>query len=215
MTQLFAEDGSVVPATAIRRACVVVQRKTAATDGYELVEIGLVDGSPAKPRSRCRPLQEAQRSPTRVLREVTLAKDGDSKWRIRYWSPCSRTAERVDVIGTSRGKGFQGVREAPPLRRRRRDPRVDVPPRARFDRRLVVSLARRQGHARGWRMGGDRITVRNLKGGQVDERNNLLIVRRHSRRADRLRGDSQGDHREAHQGRAGEKPEGKDIPTGD
>ncbi len=46
-------------------------------------------------------------------------------------------------------QGVSGRREAPPLRRRRRDPRVDVSPRARLDRRLVVSVARRQGHARG------------------------------------------------------------------
>ena len=44
MTQLFAEDGSVVPATVIKAGpCVVVQRKTATTDGYESVQIGLVD----------------------------------------------------------------------------------------------------------------------------------------------------------------------------
>ena len=51
MTQLFAEDGSVVPATVIKAGpCVVVQRKTAATDGYESVQIGLVDAKPAKVR---------------------------------------------------------------------------------------------------------------------------------------------------------------------
>ena len=48
MTQLFAEDGSVVPATVIKAGpCVVVQRKTVTTDGYESVQIGLVDGRPA------------------------------------------------------------------------------------------------------------------------------------------------------------------------
>jgi large subunit ribosomal protein L3 len=51
MTQLFAPDGSVVPATVIKAGpCVVVQRKTATTDGYESVQIGLVDMKPAKVR---------------------------------------------------------------------------------------------------------------------------------------------------------------------
>ena len=64
MTQLFAEDGSVVPATVIKAGpCVVVQRKTAATDGYESVQIGLVDGKPAKAAQAAgRPFQESQRA---------------------------------------------------------------------------------------------------------------------------------------------------------
>ena len=62
MTQLFAEDGSVVPATVIKAGpCVVVQRKTAATDGYESVQIGLVDGKPAKVR---KPLEATTRRRT-------------------------------------------------------------------------------------------------------------------------------------------------------
>jgi len=51
MTQLFTEDGSVVPATVIKAGpCVVVQRKTKTADGYQSVQIGLVDATPAKPR---------------------------------------------------------------------------------------------------------------------------------------------------------------------
>src|ERR1700693_3101718 len=78
MTQLFSEDGSVVPATVIKAGpCVVIQRKTKATDGYESVQIGLVDSTPAKARQ---PLaghyKKANVPPTRVLREVDLAPDG-------------------------------------------------------------------------------------------------------------------------------------------
>ena len=64
MTQLFAEDGSVVPATVIKAGpCVVVQRKTAATDGYESVQIGLVDGDAREgAQAARRPLQEGQRA---------------------------------------------------------------------------------------------------------------------------------------------------------
>ena len=62
MTQLFAEDGSVVPATVIKAGpCVVVQRKTATTDGYESVQIGLVDGDP---RSRASRSPDISRRPT-------------------------------------------------------------------------------------------------------------------------------------------------------
>src|SRR5687767_3696485 len=111
MTQLFAADGSVVPATVIKAGpCVVVQRKTATTDGYESVQIGLVDGKPAKVR---KPLEghykKANVPPTRVRREVKLAADGDPKVGDQILVTMFQDGERVDVIGTSRGKGFQGV----------------------------------------------------------------------------------------------------------
>src|SRR6185295_7230062 len=81
MTQLFGEDGSIVPATVIKAGpCVVVQRKTKATDGYESVQIGLVGDRPAKVR---KPLEghykKANVPPTHVRREVKLvpeSKDG-------------------------------------------------------------------------------------------------------------------------------------------
>src|SRR5205085_618261 len=81
MTQLFAEDGSVVPATVIKAGpCVVVQRKTKATDGYESVQLGLVDATPAKVR---KPLaghyKKANVPPTRVRREVKLTDKDDPK----------------------------------------------------------------------------------------------------------------------------------------
>jgi large subunit ribosomal protein L3 len=114
MTQLFSEDGSVVPATVIKAGpCVVVQRKTAATDGYESVQIGLVDGAPAKVR---KPLEghykKANVPPTRVRREVKLRgrqRRRDPKVGDQILVSMFENGERVDIIGTSRGKGFQGV----------------------------------------------------------------------------------------------------------
>src|SRR6266566_4244365 len=78
MTQLFSEDGSVVPATVIKAGpCVVVQRKTRTTDGYDSVQIGLVGDRPAKVR---KPLEghykKANVPPTHVRREVKLAPAG-------------------------------------------------------------------------------------------------------------------------------------------
>ena len=115
MTQLFGEDGSVVPATVIKAGpCVVVQRKTAATDGYESVQIGLVDARPARVR---KPLaghyKKADVPPTRVRREVKLAagdkEKSDPKVGDQILVTMFENGERVDIIGTSRGKGFQGV----------------------------------------------------------------------------------------------------------
>ena len=179
MTQLFAEDGSVVPATVIKAGpCVVVQRKTAAADGYESVQIGLVDGKPAKVR---KPLaghyKKANVPPTRVRREVKLAKDADPKVGDQILVDIFQNGERVDIVGTSRGKGFQGV-----VRRHhfgggaathgsmfhRAPGSIGA---SSFPSRVVKGM-----RAAG-RMGGDRITVRNLKVAKVDPENNLLIVR--------------------------------------
>src|ERR671912_2177698 len=178
MTQLFAEDGTVVPATVIKAGpCVVVQRKTVTTDGYESVQIGLVDAKPAKPR---KPLaghfKKANVPPTTLLREVTLAKDGDPKVGDQILVSMFENGERVDVIGTSRGKGFQGV-----VKRHhfaggaathgsmfhRAPGSIGA---SSFPSRVVKGM-RAAGH-----MGDVRVTTRNLKIVQVDAENNLLVV---------------------------------------
>jgi large subunit ribosomal protein L3 len=179
MTQLFGEDGSVIPATVLKAGpCVVVQRKTAATDGYESVQLGLVDGKPAKVG---KPLdghyKKANVPPTRVRREVKLAKDGDPKVGDQVLVTIFENGERVDIIGTSRGKGFQGV-----VKRHhfgggaathgsmfhRAPGSIGA---SSFPSRVVKGM-----RAAG-RMGGDRVTVRNLRVAKVDPENNLLIVR--------------------------------------
>jgi large subunit ribosomal protein L3 len=183
MTQLFGEDGSVVPATVIKAGpCVVVQRKTKSTDGYEAVQIGLVDATPAKVR---KPLaghyKKANVPPTRIRQEVKLAADdkdnADLKPGDQVLVSMFANGERVDVIGTSRGKGFQGV-----VKRHhfaggaathgsmfhRAPGSIGA---SSFPSRVVKGM-----RAAG-RMGGDRITVRNLRVAKVDAENNLLIIR--------------------------------------
>ena len=178
MTQIFAEDGSVIPATVIKAGpCVVVQRKTTSTDGYEAVQIGLVDATPAKVR---KPLEghykKANVPPTRVRREVKLVDKGDPKPGDQVLVSMFENGERVDVIGTSRGKGFQGV-----VRRHhfgggaathgsmfhRAPGSIGA---SSFPSRVVKGM-----RAAG-RMGGDRVTVHNLKVLRVDPDNHLLIV---------------------------------------
>ncbi len=180
MTQLFGEDGSVLPATVIKAGpCIVVQRKTKTTDGYESVQIGLVDARPAKVG---KPLaghyKKANVPPTSVRREVKLADDkSDPKPGDQVLVSIFQNGDRVDVIGTSRGKGFQGV-----VRRHhfgggaathgsmfhRAPGSIGA---SSFPSRVVKGM-----RAAG-RMGGDRVTVRNLRVIKVDTDNNLLIVR--------------------------------------
>ncbi len=83
MTQLFAEDGTVQPATVLKAGpCVVVQGKTAQTDGYEAVQIGLVEAkTPKVTKAIAGHHKKANVPPTRVRREVTRGQGRDGSGR--------------------------------------------------------------------------------------------------------------------------------------
>ena len=186
MTQIFDPDGTVHPATVIKAGpCVVVQAKTAQTDGYEAVQIGLVEDKPLKAnKATAGHFKKAGVPPTRVRRELPLkpaaagadaaaegAKTGDVV-NVSIFAD----GERVDVIGTSRGKGFQGV-----MKRHnfgggagshgsmfhRAPGSIGA---SSYPSRVVKGM-RMAGH-----LGADRVTVRNLKVLRVDTENNLLLL---------------------------------------
>src|SRR6266850_562111 len=179
MTQIFDADGTVHPATVIKAGpCVVVQAKTASTDGYESVQLGLVEETPAKVG---KPLaghyKKANVPPTRVRREVGLAAGGDA---VKAGDPVLVSifadGERVDVIGNGRGKGFQGVIKRHHLAGgaathgsmfHRAPGSIGA---SSFPSRVVKGM-----RAAG-RMGGGRVTIRNLKVLRVDADNHLIIV---------------------------------------
>ncbi|MBO0799933.1 MAG: 50S ribosomal protein L3 [Blastocatellia bacterium] len=114
MTQIFAPDGTMTPVTVIKAGpCVVVQRKTVSTDGYEAVQLGLVEER--SPKRVNKPMQghfeKAGIPPTRILREFRLDGDGDAggisvgdKVLVDQFSE----NDLVDVVGTSKGRGFAG-----------------------------------------------------------------------------------------------------------
>ena len=181
MTQVFAKDGSVSPATVIKAGpCVVVQAKGVATDGYEAVQLGLVEDRPARVR---KPLaghyKKAGVPPTRVRREVAVAKGSDpvKAGDQVLVTGLFNSGDRVDVIGVSRGKGFQGVMK-------RHNFSGGAATHGSMFHRAPGSIGASsfpsrvvKGMRAPGRMGGDRVTVRNLKVVQIDAENNLLVVR--------------------------------------
>ena len=187
-----------------------MQTKTAQTDGYEAVQLGLVEERPARVN---KPLaghyKKAGVPPTRVRREVTVAKGaeppkaGDQVLVDAVFN----NGDRVDVIGVSRGKGFQGVMK-------RHNFRGGAATHGSMFHRAPGSIgassfprASSRGCAPPGRMGGDRVTVRNLKIVQVDAENNLLVMHgADPGRAGRLRGRAQGDYREEDAAPQAEKP---------
>ncbi len=113
MTQIFAENGDVVPVTVLKAGpCVVIQRKTAAKDGYEAVQLGLVElpGPRRMPKALEGHFKKAGANPTRFLREVRLASGEDEvKAGDKVLVDQFVADERVDVAGISKGRGFAGV----------------------------------------------------------------------------------------------------------
>jgi large subunit ribosomal protein L3 len=179
MTQLFDADGTVHPATVIKAGpCVVVQAKTAQTDGYESVQLGLVEDKPSKAnKAMAGHFKKANVPPTRVRREMKLVAGGDAaKAGDQVLVSIFADGERVDIVGTGRGKGFQGV-----VKRHhfaggaathgsmfhRAPGSIGA---SSFPSRVVKGM-----RAAG-RMGGGRVTIHNLKVLRVDADNHLLIV---------------------------------------
>jgi large subunit ribosomal protein L3 len=182
MTQVFDADGTVHPATVIKAGpCVVVQAKTAQTDGYEAVQLGFVEETPAKTnKPTTGHFKKANVPATRVRREVRLVAGAPGsevpKVGDQVLASIFTDGERVDIIGTGRGKGFQGV-----VKRHhfgggaathgsmfhRAPGSIGA---SSFPSRVVKGM-----RAAG-RMGGGRVTIRNLKVLRVDAPNNLIVV---------------------------------------
>jgi large subunit ribosomal protein L3 len=179
MTQIFDADGTVHPATVIKAGpCVVVQSKTAQTDGYEAVQLAFVEETvPKANKPTTGHFKKANIPATRVRREVRIASGGDPlKTGDQVLVSIFANGERVDVVGEGRGKGFQGV-----VKRHhfaggaathgsmfhRAPGSIGA---SSFPSRVVKGM-----RAAG-RMGGGRVTIRNLKVVRVDADNHLLIV---------------------------------------
>ena len=179
MTQVFDADGTVHPATVIKAGpCVVVQAKNAQTDGYEAVQLAFVEETaPKANKPTVGHFKKANVPATRVRREVKIAPGGDPvKNGDQVLVSIFADGERVDIVGTGRGKGFQGV-----VKRHhfaggaathgsmfhRAPGSIGA---SSFPSRVIKGM-----RAPG-RMGGKRITIHNLKVLRVDPENHLLII---------------------------------------
>jgi large subunit ribosomal protein L3 len=179
MTQLFTPDGTVHPATVLRAGpCVVVQTKTVETDGYEAVQLGFVEEKPTKEnKPTAGHFKKAGVPATRVRREMTVKAGGEApKPGDQVNVSIFADGDRVDVIATSRGKGFQGVVKRHHFRggRATHGSMFHRAPgsigASSFPSRVV------KGMRMAGQMGNGRVTVRNLKVLRVDAENNLLML---------------------------------------
>lgn len=180
MTQIFAEDGTVVPVTVVSAGpCLVVQRKTVDVDGYEAVQLGLVEERPKRKVNGAMRghFAKAGVAPSRKLVEFGVAADDESKPGDEVKASIFAVDDYVDVIGTSKGKGFQGVV-------RRHGFTGGRATHGSMFHRAPGSIGQASDPSRVFpgtrlpgRMGGRRATTKNLRVVKVDEERNLLYLR--------------------------------------
>ena len=180
MTQIFDEDGRVIPVTVVKAGpCLIVQRKSGDTDGYDAVQIGLVEERPA--RGVTSPMRghfaKAGVAPTRRVAEFPVDAGDEAKAGDEIKASIFEVDEYVDVVGTSKGKGFQGVikrhnfgggrathgsmfHRAPGSSGQASDPSRVFP-----------------GLKSPGQMGNKRITTKNLRVVKIDEERDLIYLR--------------------------------------
>lgn len=180
MTQIFDENGKVVPVTVVEAGpCTVVQKKTVESDGYVAVQLGCGDISAKKVSKPAKGhFDKADVAPKRTLREFRL--DDISAMNVGdiLKADVFAVGDRIDVVGTSKGKGYAGaikrwnqhrLREShgtgPVARHAGSMGSCSTPSRVFKGKRLP-------GH-----LGAERVTIQNLKVVKVDAENNLIAIK--------------------------------------
>src|SRR6476660_4248474 len=178
MTQVFAENGELIPVTVIAaNQNVVLQKKTTETDGYNAIQLGFED---KREKLTNKPEQghtaKASTTPKRFIREIRDADVDGLEVGQEVKVEVFAAGEIVDVTGISKGKGFQGVIK------RHGQSRGPMSHGSRYHRRPgsmgpVAPNRVFKGKKLAGRMGGDQVTIQNLEIVQVDAERNLLLVK--------------------------------------
>jgi large subunit ribosomal protein L3 len=180
MTQVFNEAGEAIPVTVIEAGpCYVAQVKTLEQDGYRAVQLAYEEVKPQRMSGGEKGhLARNELSAMRHLREFRLRGDEEPEEGQRVLVDVFEEGDYVDVVGTSKGRGFTGVVK-------RYGFRGGPKTHGQSDRvRAPGSIGGTTGISKVWkgqrmpgRMGGDRVTSQNLRVEVVDPERNLLAVR--------------------------------------
>lgn len=178
MTQVFEQDGNVIPVTVVEAGpCVVVQKKTVATDGYNAIQVAFGD---VREKKVSRPVrghfEKVNLKPRKYLAEFRLDEVDEFQVGQEIKADIFRAGEYVDVVGTSRGKGFAGGIKRWGFHR---GPMTHGSKYHRAPGSLQSRDASRvfKGRRLPGRLGGERVTVQGLKVVRVEPDRNLILVR--------------------------------------
>lgn len=180
MTQIFDENGKVIPVTVVEAGpCVVSQKKTVETDGYDALQIGFGD---LRPKLVNKPMKghfdKSDVAPKRVLKECRFEDVNAYNVGDIIKADFFEAGEQVDVIGTSKGKGYAGVIKRWNFGRLKETHGTGPVVRkggsigACSDPSRVFKGKKMSGH-----LGVEQVTVQNLKLAKVDAENNLIAIK--------------------------------------
>ena len=178
MTQVFTTEGRVIPVTVVEAGpCPVVQKKTVATDGYNAIQVGfslLRETLSNKPRKGH--FKKASLKPMRYVREFKVSDVESYEIGQEVKADLFTVGDKIDVVGTSKGKGFAGM-----IKRHNasRGPMAHGSKYHRGTGSLGAKGPARvfKGRELPGRMGGERITVQNLEVIRVDVDKNLILIK--------------------------------------
>lgn len=178
MTQIFAKTGEATPVSVIQAGpCPIVQVKTPETDGYSAIQIGFGEAKKSRvSKPAAGHFNRASLAPLRVLKEVRVADAGQFKVGDVLNVKIFEGAERVNVAGVSKGRGFAGTIKRYHFHRGPethgcKNVREPGSVGANSTPARILKGKRLPG-----RMGGKNRTTRNLKVVQIDAENNLIFV---------------------------------------
>lgn len=189
MTQIFAENGELIPVTVVEaKGNVVLQKKTEEVEGYNAIQLGFDDKRPYDKERKDRLVKVANKpeqghadkantAPKRFVREIRDADVASYEVGQEVQVDIFAAGDLVDVTGVSKGKGFQGAIK------RHGQSRGPMAHGSRYHRRPGsmggASFPSRvfKGKALPGQMGGDRITIQNLEVVKVDAERNVILIK--------------------------------------
>ena len=178
MTQIYNEDGRIMPVTVVQAGpCYVVQKKTQESDGYNAIQLGfgeMREVQANKPEKGH--FAKVDVKPMRYLREFRVDSTEEYSVGQEVKAELFEQGEQIDVTGTSKGKGFAGTIKKYNFKR------GPMGHGSKSHRRVGSAGAKGparvfKGTKRPGRMGGERVTVQNLEVVKVDAERNLMIVK--------------------------------------
>ncbi|SEN60698.1 50S ribosomal protein L3 [Lihuaxuella thermophila] len=178
MTQIFNEDGVVVPVTVVAAGpCVVLQKKDEANDGYAAIQLGFEEKKEHRAnKPELGHAKKANAKPQKFIKEIRGVNLDEYELGGVVKADIFAEGELVDVTGTSKGKGFAGAIK------RHNQARGPMSHGSRYHRgpgSLGAIAPNRvfKGQTLPGRMGGERVTTQNLQIVRVDAENNLLLIK--------------------------------------
>ena len=180
MTQIFDDKGEVIPVTVIEAGpCFVTQKKTLERDGYTAIQVGMQEAKPKHlTKGQLGHLEKAKLPPLRHLREIRLSSVDEYEVGQRLTVAMFESGEQVDVVGTSKGRGFAGTIKRHGFKRQPKTHGQSDRERAPGSIGAMMSPSRVfKGTRMAGHMGMARVTAQNLRVVLVDEERNLLAVK--------------------------------------